>query len=216
MAENQCEYLLSQRLSNALLGRLRRHTGVAAKWVALTDEFTQKTMYAVTTLKADFLARRCTDDDNIRKFLDSLETDRESLAVSGVTISDEEYQSAMVNGVPPNMRTFASAQIEMAKTLAAQIALIPTITVTPQALINMSQVSADQLRKALVDEADRRDREAKEKARAVKQTKHAPNVKSTKDNALAVGEDKKAKNKKKKFKGNCHNCGKTGHMKCDC
>lgn len=213
--ENMSEYMLAQRISNSLLGRLRRHITVAEKWAAMTTEFMQKTMYQTTTMKADFLARRCAQDGDVRVFLDSLETERETLAMSGVDITDTEYRSTMVSGIPSFLREFATTQIESARTFASQVARIPGLTINTNQVAALREMIPETLRTMIIGEAERRKCDQEDRAR--EKSKKATALKPAKDEALYVEQDKKTKKKSgKRPARECWNCGEKGHFRDKC
>lgn len=53
--EDVALYLLSQRIPDSALIRLERFSSCQEKWAALVQEFTQKSVFAQTAMRADFL-----------------------------------------------------------------------------------------------------------------------------------------------------------------
>lgn len=118
--EDTADFMLAQRISDSLLGRISRYAHVADKWAAMEVEFTHKTMYQASAMRQDFLAHRCAKDGSVREFMDSLESEKERLAMSGIIITDVEYRTTIVNGLPSQIRNFACTQIENARTFASE------------------------------------------------------------------------------------------------
>ena len=72
------QYLLSQRIPDSTLMRVRRFTTVAERWTAIVIEYTDKSMYAQTSLKAEFLESKCPKGSNVKTFLQELRSKRET------------------------------------------------------------------------------------------------------------------------------------------
>lgn len=78
--EAVAHYLLSQRLPDSTLIRVRHHATVADQWAAVVGEFTDKSVYAQTSMKNEFLESKAPKGANIKLFLGELATKREMLA----------------------------------------------------------------------------------------------------------------------------------------
>ncbi|KZT22069.1 hypothetical protein NEOLEDRAFT_1072497, partial [Neolentinus lepideus HHB14362 ss-1] len=98
--EATARYLLSQKLPDSALMKIRRYPTVAERWSAIQLDFTSKGMFAQTDLRKRFLASKCPPKANVRNFLDGLATKREELMSLGVEIDDKDMRSTIVSCLP--------------------------------------------------------------------------------------------------------------------
>src|SRR5271168_4942774 len=187
--------LLTQKLPDSTLVLIHSKKSVKERWEAVVKEYTLKSEYAKTGLRAKFLGMRCTDKGGVREFLEGLRLKKEELSQAGVDIDEKDYFSVILSSLPPAMSNFASSQLAAARFSA-------TKTITPSDLISM-----------LIEEADR------QKAQYASR-RGSGKGKEEESEALAVGESSKGKGKGRKGKGkkdvDCWNCGETGHYSNKC
>jgi hypothetical protein len=184
-------YLLSQRLPDSTAVRMGAYPTAKARWDRVNDEFTAKSVYAQNDLESTFYDMRCAKGGDVHVFLTSLRYKREELSAAGVSISDKEYQRTVLKGILEELARFASGILSSA------------------CIFKVSTVDTETLIDHICEEADRL------KNRRAKSQSKDPGVKSsaTSDDALtATGSG----GKKKRRKGDCHNCGKAGHWARDC
>ena len=165
--ERSAKSLLTQKLPDSTLVLIHSKTTVKERWEAVVKEYTLKSEYAKTALRAKFLAMRCTDKGGVREFLEGLRLKKEELCQAGVDIDEKDYLSVIISSLPPAMSNFASTQLAAARFSA-------TKTLTSGDLLSM-----------LIEEADR------QKAQFA-QRKGSGKGKED-DEALAVGESSKGK-----------------------
>jgi transposase InsO family protein len=184
-------YLLSQRLPDSTAVRMGPYPTAKARWDRVHDEFTAKSVYAQNDLESTFYDMRCPKGGDVRMFLTNLRYKREELAAAGVSISDKEYQRTVLKGIPEELARFASGILSSAR------------------IFSMSAVDTETLIDHICEEADRL------KNRCTKSQSKDSGAKSQ-----AAGDDALAatgsEGKKKRCKGNCHNCGKAGHWAREC
>ncbi|KIJ38703.1 hypothetical protein M422DRAFT_98245, partial [Sphaerobolus stellatus SS14] len=98
--ERSSRSLLTQKLPDSALMRVRSLSTVKERWAAIVKEYTEKGAYAQTAARTSFLASKCGDRENVREFLDNLCTKREELATASADIEDQDYQSTIINSLP--------------------------------------------------------------------------------------------------------------------
>src|SRR6266702_2189929 len=130
------------------------------------------------------------------RFLGSLRYKREELAAAGVHITNKEYQRTVLKGIPEELARFASGLLSSAR-LVHRASSIDTET-----LIDHICEEADRLRNRWADRGKPQSSQSGAKSQAAG------------DDALAATGSEG--NKKKRRKGKCHNCGKSGHWAREC
>ena len=186
--ERSSKSLLTQKLPDSTMVLIHSKTTVKERWDEVVKEYTAKSEYAKTGLRAKFLGMKCTDKGGVREFLEGLRLKKEELSQAGVAIEEADYLSVILSSLPPAMSNFASSQLAAARFSA-------TKTITSSDLISM-----------LIEEADR------QKAQYA-QRKGSGKGKEDDSEALAVAETSKGKKGKSKKNVECWGCGKTGHFK---
>lgn len=214
--EDMALYLLSQRIPDSSLIQLERLKTCKLKWDSLVNEFTQKSLYAQTSLRSEFLRSKCQDGANVRDFLSELRTKRETLSQSGVEISTEDYRATIIQSLPRHLANFASSQLTSMQMAARGFALLSISgtsgmqsSITPDSLKKMEDVDPDVLIHIISDEYERGQRE-----RALRGPSSKPK-KDSKDETLYTSKDSGDKNKRAP-RGACWICGKKGHFRSDC
>ncbi len=189
--ERLAKSLLTQKLPDSTLMRVRSKTTVKQRWDAIVYEYTEKGTFAQTEMRAKFLDLKCPEKGDVREFLDSLRTKREELASMGVEIDEKDYRSTIISSLPYWLANFAANQLAVAKLYA------PTKTIAPDALISLITEEADRQRsqRAARPRPPRRENDGK------------------KDEALTISDKP---NRDRKPKGVCWNCGEPGHLKYKC
>src|SRR6266478_9627495 len=86
--ERSAKSLLTQKLPNSALMRIRNKKTVRERWQVIETDFTEKGTFAQTELRAKFLDMKCPDKANVREFLDGLRTKREELAMMAVDVDE--------------------------------------------------------------------------------------------------------------------------------
>ena len=189
--ERSSKSLLTQKLPDSTMVLIHSKTSVKGRWEEVVKEYSAKSEYAKTGLRAKFLGMRCTDKGGVREFLEGLRLKKEELSQAGVEIDEKDYFSVIISSLPPAMSNFASSQLAAAR-------FTGTKTVTSSELIPI-----------LIEEADR------QKAQYVLR-KGSGKGKEGDNEALAVGESSKGKKGKGKKNVECWNCGEIGHFSNKC
>jgi len=185
-------YLLSQRLPDTTVMQLSSCNTTKKKWDLVTSEYQAKSHYAQADLHQSFLDMRCTKGGDVREFLASLCYKREELAATGVPVSDKEYERTILRGIPTDLATFTS------QILSSVLVIQSATPININTLINLINEEAEWL-----------------KSRRMRGHSGQGGKKdATTDEALAATSSKGGK--KKRHKGNCHNCGKAGHWAREC
>ncbi|KAF5364874.1 hypothetical protein D9757_013036 [Collybiopsis confluens] len=195
--EASARNLLLSKVPDSIALKMRKHKTVADAWKSLEAEFTEKSGYAQTDLRQDFLDATCAEKGNVRQFLESLSSKKEELAAVGVEIDDTDYRSTILRGIPLHYSDFASSVLSTAKLMRTD----PTQSITPDALAT-----------AISEEYDRKERS---KARAKGQGNNGKRKPDEVDDTLAVTNSAWG-GQKSKTDRTCWKCGKKGHLKKDC
>ena len=179
--------------------KIQQLTSVKSAWDAIVKEYTEKGTYAQMELHAKFLDSKCSEKANVWQFLDNLCAKREELVSVGVDIDNKDYCSTIISFLPTFLSNFTSSQLTAAQLYST------TKTIEPDALISISSLEFDH-----------------QKSQCAWQS-GARGPKDGNDEALAStpgnrkkGEGKAADGKKGKCTCTCWNCGKEGHIQCNC
>ena len=161
---------------------------VKERWDAVVMEYSKKSAYAQTDLRAKFLAMRCPDKGNPREFLEGLRVKREELSQAGVVIDEKDYFSVIISSLPFSLSNFASNQLA-----ATQFS---TRKITPDDLLSMLLEESDHQRAQF--QHRRGNGKGKDKV----------------DKALSAGQSSKPSKGKGKKNHNivCWNCDEKGHI----
>lgn len=194
--ESQAKNLLTQRIPDSTVLRIRNITTVHAMWTEIVREYTEKGAYAQTDLRTQFLELKLPKGGDVRQFLDGLRTKREELASVGVAIDEKDYRSTIIKSLPDSLANFASNQLTSARLWS------PTKTIDPDILIS---VIAEE------SERQRAKRPSRENAKEHDRDEAMAITGSAKPNGRAG-----AKRGGRKQRGNCWNCGSDKHYKDKC
>ena len=82
--ERSAKSLLTQKIPDSALMRIRKAKTVKEQWDAITTEYTKKGTFAQTDLRMRFLESKCPEKGNVQQFLDELRIKREELACYGL------------------------------------------------------------------------------------------------------------------------------------
>ena len=186
--ERSAKSLLTQKLPDSTVVLIHAKVTVKARWDAVVKEFSKKSAYAQTDLRAKFMAMRCPEKTNPRDFLESLRVKKEELSQAGVIIEEKDFYSVILSSLPFALSNFASNLLA-----AAQFSSRMTM---PNDLLSM-----------LVEESDR------QRAQRLR-GKGSGKGKEEENEALAAGQTSKSKGKGKNKHADltCYNCNKVGHI----
>ena len=70
--ERSAKSLLTQKIPDSAVMRIRNKKTVKERWDAIVAEYTEKGAFAQTDLRTCFLESKCPDKGNVRQFLDEL------------------------------------------------------------------------------------------------------------------------------------------------
>jgi len=129
--ERIARYMLSQKLPDSAVVRVRKLSTVAQKWTTISDEYTKKGLFARTEMRNSFLSSRSLPGADVRRFLVDLATKREELVSCGVDISNTDYRATIFNSIPNGLKRFASG------VHASIVATNPTFEIEPEVLIRI-------------------------------------------------------------------------------
>jgi len=195
--ERLAKLLLTQKIPDSALMRIRNKKSIKEWWDAIITEYTEKGAFAQMDLRTRFLESKCPDKGNIWQFLDELCVKQEELVTVGVDIDKKDYRSTIVSSLPYSLANFASNQLAAAKLYSS------TKTITPDALISLisEECKCQQMQHSCRNGGNRK----------AKDQDH--------DEALSVMLSEKFNGKgrfKRKSRGVCWNCGEKGHFKDKC
>jgi len=195
--ERSAKSLLTQKIPDSALMRIRNKKTVKERWDAITSEYTEKGTFTQTDLRTRFLESKCPDKGNVRQFLDELHVKREKLATVGVDIDEKDYRSTIISSLPYSLANFVSNQLAAAKLYSS------TKTITPDTLISL-----------ILEEY-----ECQQVQRSRRSGGNGKAKDQDRDEALNVSSSGKSNGKgkfKRKPRGVCWNCGEKGHFKDKC
>jgi len=129
--EQSAKLLLTQKIPDSALMRIRNKKSVKEQWDAIITEYTKKGAFTQTDLRTRFLESKCPDKGNLRQFLDKLRMKWEELVTVGVDIDEKDYCSTIISSLPYSLANFALNQLAAAKLYSS------TKTITPNALISL-------------------------------------------------------------------------------
>ncbi|KAL5520227.1 hypothetical protein ACEPAG_9440 [Sanghuangporus baumii] len=149
---------------------------------------------------------------DVHKYLNDLRMKHETLAQSGVTITDSDYRSTIISCLPHFLANFASSQLTSAKIVSHNLLLLSQTPPTPDQLERAKYVDPKILIHIIVDEAERQkwNKRGERSAKLRKQPR---------DKALAVSHFKPFKQNVKHPPQEpklCWTCGQAGHFRWKC
>lgn len=160
--EASANFMLQQRIPDAILIRTNDLANVADRWALISHESTVLSITAQTHERKSFLSLKCGEKDNVRTFLESLRSKRESLMQQNVFINEDDYRSTVITCLPSHISSFAAQWLSNAETTAKSM-----ITLAQATNQTLTQVQIDRIRSvdpatlvnAICEESDRRLRE---------------------------------------------------------
>ena len=219
--------LLTQKLPDSTVVLIHDKTTVKDRCDAVVKEFSKKSTYAQTDLRAKFMAMRCPEKMNPREFLESLRVKKEELSQAGVTIEEKDYLSVILSSLPFALSNFASSILASSH--------VSSNKVTSNDLLSMLMEESDRQRaqrsrgaksgkgkddknEALAAGQSSKQKKGKGKSQRSRGAKSGKG-KDDKNEALAAGQSskqKKGKGKSKHADLTCYNCNEIGHISCFC
>jgi hypothetical protein len=97
-----------QKLPDSTIILIHVKVTVKERWDVVVKEFSQKSAYTQTDLRAKFMAMRCPEKMNPREFLEGLRVKKEELSQAGVIIEERDYFSVILSSLPAPLSNFAS------------------------------------------------------------------------------------------------------------
>ena len=104
--EDMALYLLSQKLPNSIFSKYWQKATVAKMWSAICTEFTQKSMVMHSNLCSEFMAMQYEKGADLRMEFDRIWMKHEELLNAGITVSDDDYHTLIINFVPGEISSF--------------------------------------------------------------------------------------------------------------
>ena len=104
--EHMAQYMLSQKLPNTIVVQIHKLDTVKKKWDLVKEEYTCKGLFAQADLWKSFMESQCLHGESVCHFLTDLGTRREELSMSGVTISNADYWSAILSSIPSWLKSY--------------------------------------------------------------------------------------------------------------
>ena len=234
--EDLAMYLLSQKLPDSTLTKYMRRDTVAEMWSGIVTEFTSKSMLMRSNLHTKFMGMRYKPGANLHTEFDRVRVEYEALLNAGVSISDNDYCTLIINFAPPKLSSFIAQISANTKTIitlqheAAVAAAIKASKPLPTLSISDYELAPEVMMQTILEEYDRLEsaKSAKEKSKASSSTGIAAAVSmSSEKPGQKTGAGRRWRGKKTgsrrggKSSGGgdeveCFNCGGRGHKSPDC
>src|SRR5438445_11378357 len=87
---------------------MEKYPTMKQQWDVISVLFAAKSEYAKTDLHQAFLNMRCPKGGDVREFLTTLRKRRHELKAAGVTITEPEYKSTILQGIPDSLAVYAA------------------------------------------------------------------------------------------------------------
>jgi len=195
----QC--LLSQWLPDELAMDMEKYPTVKEQWDVISVLFTAKSEYAKTDLCQAFLNMRCLKGSNVQEFQTTLRKKCHKLKAAGVTVTEPEYKSTILQGIPNTLAVYA----------AQTLSTLRLATKYTGKAIDMSDVID-----SVCKEADCMKIHRVLKEQTTSKGKRGGQT----DEALVASSSSNRhynnSNTNKHCKGKCHHCQKEGHWAQEC
>ena len=182
--------LLNKRLPDAMMLEVRQYPSAKERWDVVKRQFTAKSAYARKALHQSFVNMQCPKGGDVRAFLSSLTLRRNEPLAAGVTISDEDFEQTVLDGIPEALATYASLMLS-------------------QSQLDGKQREMKDIMHILLEEADHMKIRCTPKDHSQGKGKNQSQL----NEALAVTTSDSSK---KRRKGKCHYCKKDGHWARKC
>ncbi|KAK2461343.1 hypothetical protein APHAL10511_006641 [Amanita phalloides] len=218
--EDLAMYLLMQKLPDSIFAKYMRKATVAEMWSAIVIEFTRKSMLMRSSLHSEFMAMRYERGTNLRSEFDHIRMKYELLVNAGITVSEDDYRTLVINFLPSELSTFIaqlSAQMKMMNIRQG----VSSSDTSSTSDAKSSDPDAEELMSFALEEWDHRESYKKANNKSSGKQKETSDatamatVSSEKPGASAGG-DKGGRRKRQYGKAECWNCGSKGHRRNDC
>ena len=186
----ECDAVVKQiavAILNMLFMKVMRKTTAKEYYDILKVEFEGRLLVISVEQRRKLGEMKLKENGDARNHIEKMLYMCEELATMGNPISDQDLFNIMFSSLPRSYNTILSA-------------------VSSNIKLHGKLYSPDQLASLIIDHYDVMLSQDGGKSKASKSD----------DAAFSAGDGSKHGKGKAKFKGKCHNCGKTGHMKTDC
>jgi len=188
--------LLNKWLPDTTMLEVRQYKTAKEWWHVVTQEFMAKSTYTRNALHRSFVDMQCPKGGNIRAFLTNLKMQHNKLLAAGVTISREDFECTVLDGIPDALSAYASQTLTSAR-------------------LNGNTLEMKDIIHVISEEADRTRTRRAPKDQSQGQSRGNGNKEGQPDEALATTSPPEGGNSRRR-KGKCHHCGKEGHWVCEC
>lgn len=197
--DNLAYFLLLQKIPPNIVERIQSLSTVREKWNQIIFDLTDRSIHARAQLRSEFQEMRCPRNGNVSDYLDNVRSKRNTIAMCGVSVSNDEYVATIVRGLPIALANYSAAALDAAEANARNIQMFSGIMLTEQQLQQIRTVDPELLIHQLKNEYMRRKRqnEADSEQRKVSKALEKP-----KDKAFSATDEEK----KKKDTCTCYNC----------
>ncbi|KAL5478633.1 hypothetical protein ACEPAI_2819 [Sanghuangporus weigelae] len=202
--EDTANYLLTSKLPDTTIVRILTCRTIAEKWRLVVQEYTDKSMFAQTSLKNEFMESKCPKGANVKQFLNELRLKKQTLAACGVTIDDDAYRSTIINSIPPGLAKYASTQVSAAEVAASHAISFYGGQISQETIRKIRAIDPDALIHLISVESER---ESKERERRKTDQKR-----DTKGKEVSLI----AEERPRKETRTCRYCHKPGHIVKNC
>ncbi|KAK7014565.1 hypothetical protein R3P38DRAFT_3573267 [Favolaschia claudopus] len=107
--ESEARNFLTQRLEDAMFLQADLQPTVALMWEYISNKVTALSAHVVASRQADFDNCNCGDKDDLRHHLEiNLRTKYMNLITLGVTMTDSQYATRIINSLPRHYQSYLS------------------------------------------------------------------------------------------------------------
>jgi hypothetical protein len=213
--ESLVKYLLMQKLPDSTFTKYFRKGSVANIWSAIVEEFTEKSMLMRSSLHSEFINMRYEEGADLHAQFDRIRMKYEELMNVGVSVSEQDYHSLVINFVPAKISAFlahlSASMRALDKVHSRKYKRMGLTSPTGTTDASVDDLDAEDLMQLAIEEWDRH---------GIRKSKGKGTTNNTSGMALAAVASEKPGAKsgggKRLPRGVCWTCGEKGHKKDTC
>ncbi|KAJ7263709.1 hypothetical protein C8J57DRAFT_1332544 [Mycena rebaudengoi] len=239
--EDEARNHLAQKLEDTTFLQADEKDTVADMWEWISNEFTALSAHVVASMQADFDNCNCGENGNVRTHLEALKLKHKGLVAVGVTLTDSQYATRIINSLPRAYQRYLSTITSSAKAALIATNIARSVAAAAQAsgtapaagmtIASGNTASAQAITLApaylmhlAIEEWDRLEAEKKRKhanvpSKSREDTGVALNAQASSSSSShkpRFGKSAAKGNGNQRPKGVCWNCGGKGHVQSKC